>query len=273
VLHDLRFPVPAARAGLLWLPALGVPAAKYQPLAQALNASGLDVRVHEWRGTGGNPVRPSRAQDWGYAELLHEDLLPTVQRLRAEAPGRPVLVGGHSLGGQFAALTAAFAEGHVQGVALVATGVPHWRLFPQPFALGVASFALALPVLTRLLGHYPGQTLGFAGREAAGLMRDWARTVRAGHYDAPRGLRGEAERRLAALSVPVLGLRPVHDHLSPPPSLQALLDKCGHGSKQQEALSSEVLGTTADHFRWMRSPAAVAERIAHWAAREGLLSS
>ncbi|MEG0185436.1 MAG: hypothetical protein RR704_18515, partial [Stenotrophomonas sp.] len=41
---------PVAR--LLWLPALGVAARHYLPLAQALSARGVAVYLHEWRGNG-----------------------------------------------------------------------------------------------------------------------------------------------------------------------------------------------------------------------------
>ncbi len=58
--------VPAPIARLLWLPALGVAARHYLPLAQALAAKGVAVYLHEWRGNGGSSLRPSRALDWGY---------------------------------------------------------------------------------------------------------------------------------------------------------------------------------------------------------------
>jgi predicted alpha/beta hydrolase len=269
----MRFDAHQPRAQLLWVPALGVPARKYQPLGEALAALSISVQVHEWRGTGAHPARASRRDDWGYAEVLADDLLPELRTMATVAPGLPLLAGGHSLGAQFAGLAAARSEGAVRGLAVVATGVPHWKLYPQPFGLGVATFALAIPVLTHLLGHYPGETLGFAGREAARLMRDWARTVRRGHYDAPQGLGPGTEAALAALNIPVLGLRPTQDRLCPPASLDALLAKWGSGPKRHVSLDSAVLGVAADHFKWMRQPDAVVRHIADWAVARGLLNS
>lgn len=268
VTPPMRFEADSPRLQLFWAPALGVPARKYEPLARTLAARGVIVQVHEWRGTGGHPARASRSEDWGYAELLADDLLPAIRAMHAQAPEVPLVAGGHSLGGQFAGLAAARSNGLVRGLAVIATGVPYWRLFPQPFGLGVATFALAIPVLTRLLGHYPGETLGFAGREAARLMRDWARTVRQGHYDAPHGLGPGSEAALAALAVPVLGLRPTADRLCPAPSLDALLAKWGGGPKQHTPLDREALGVAADHFKWMRQPEAVAQHMVAWAERQ-----
>ena len=39
-----------ARAGLLWIPAMGVPARKYATPARALTERGVAVALHEWRG-------------------------------------------------------------------------------------------------------------------------------------------------------------------------------------------------------------------------------
>ena len=79
---------PIAR--LLWLPALGVAARHYLPLAQALAAKGVAVYLHEWRGNGSSSLRPSRALDWGYREVLEQDLPGSrpfwLQRMKRLAP-------------------------------------------------------------------------------------------------------------------------------------------------------------------------------------------
>jgi predicted alpha/beta hydrolase len=124
-------------------------------------------------------------------------------------------------------------------------------------------FARMLPALTRLAGYYPGHRLGFAGREAGQLMRDWAATVNTGRYGR-YGHRDELEAALAELEQPVLGVRMVHDWLVPPASMQALLDKLGSGPKTVELFDDARLGARADHFRWMRQPQALAACIAGW---------
>lgn len=147
-------PIPA-RAALVWLPALGVPARKYDRLGAALAARGIALGVHEWRGTGAHPARPSRRHDWGYRELLVEDIPATRSALSAAHPGLPLLYGGHSIGAQFAVLAAAL-HGGAEGLVAVCSGVPHWRLFPTPLRWLVGVFGHALPPLTRAVGSYPG---------------------------------------------------------------------------------------------------------------------
>lgn len=251
------------RAALYWLPALGMPARKYERLAQALAGHGIACQLHEWRGTGTHPLRAGRGTDWGYRELLEEDLAQGLTALRQTHPGLPILAGGHSIGGQFAVLAAAL-HGGIDGLVAVGSGVPYWRLFPAPLRWVVGGFGHALSPLTRLLGHYPGDRLRFAGREAGQLMRDWASTVRNGHYDALAGLPSDFSARLRRVQAPMLGVHLVEDRLVPEAALSALAAATAARSVQQVRLDATTLGLPADHFAWMRSPQAVADTLAHW---------
>ncbi|WP_447897440.1 alpha/beta fold hydrolase [Stenotrophomonas sepilia] len=139
---------PIAR--LLWLPALGVAARHYLPLAQALAAKGVAVYLHEWRGNGSSSLRPSRAQDWGYREVLEQDL-PASQAVMAaadeEAGPLPWIIGGHSLGGQLACVHAGRNPLHFHHLWLAASGSPFWRGFPPPRL--AAATGLPLPAVDR----------------------------------------------------------------------------------------------------------------------------
>ena len=259
----LRLAEPAgARASLVFLPALGVPAAKYDGFAMALAGLGLRVAVPEWRGIASSSLRAGRSRDWGYAELLATDL-PAV-RAAVDDPG--AAWGGHSLGGQFAAMSVALDPAPCRALALVATGVPDARCYTGRHRWAIAAFARAIPWVTRLVGHFPGTRLGFAGREAGGLMRDWARTVRTGRYGDYVGA-GPLDAAMARRAVPVHGIRFEHDWLVTPASLDALVAKLAPAPRRDILFDSATLGTTADHFRWLRAPQAPARWLA-----EGLLS-
>lgn len=252
--------VEGSRDGLLWFPALGVPASKYDALASSLASQGIHCAVHEWRGLGSSSLRARRGVDWGYRELLQEDIPATLDALQGGVRWR---YGGHSLGGQFAAMAAARHPATCAGLVLVATGVPHERLYPGRQRLGVGAFARALPPLTALAGYYPGDRLRFAGREAGRLMRDWAATVRSGRYGEYGGSE-PIDQALARLHLPAIGIRMDRDWWVPGASLAELLAKLGGGRHEVDLFDAERLGTTADHFRWMRRPQALAERIAGW---------
>jgi predicted alpha/beta hydrolase len=263
------WPAATPTLGLLWIPALGVPAIKYERFALALAGRGITVAVHEWRGNDTSSLRPSRRCDWGYRELVQVDMPASLAAARAASPGLRWLIGGHSLGGQLAAIEAGLHPDEFAGLVLVATGVPAYRLFPPMQRAGVYAFSLLVPVLTRIFGMFPGDRLNWAGKEAATLMRQWAGTARRGDYRGV-GLDRDAEHVLGDWRGPVLGLGFSEDWLASDAALDALIDKLGSGHRQRERFDRAALGDTADHFRWMKSPDAVAAAVSAWSAAQSL---
>jgi predicted alpha/beta hydrolase len=251
---------------LYWVPAMGMPAKHYLPLADALAAQGMAVALHEWRGIGSSTQRAGRHDNWGYRELLQDDLLAGVSAVRKRWPQATCWMGGHSLGGQLGVLYASLHPQQFSGLLLVASGAPYWRRYRHGWLIGLA--LLAAPVLAGVLGYLPGRRLGFAGNEARGVIADWARSGRGGRYTAS-GLSEDLERKLAALRLPVLALRLRDDWLGPAASLDWLLDKLGTTSRTQLVLAVQDLeGQPADHFSWMKMPAPIAAPIADWIAKQ-----
>ncbi|MFT3806241.1 alpha/beta fold hydrolase [Arenimonas sp.] len=248
---------------LVWLPALGVPAAKYDAFAASLQGRGLNVAVHEWRGTGSSSWRPARRRDWGYRELLELDIPLTIATARQHLPGDRWVLGGHSLGGQLAALSLAMQPHQADALLLIATGVPAARYFPGAQALGVRLFAHALRPLTRILGSFPGNRLNWAGHEAGQVMRDWASTVVSGQYRQLAATPG-IDAQLRSLQQPALGIRFSEDWLVPEISMSDLLGRIGSTNHESLCLDEAALSARADHFRWMRQPDAVADAAVRW---------
>jgi predicted alpha/beta hydrolase len=261
----LILPPEQKPSGLLyWLPAMGVAAKHYVPLAQALAARGMAVALHEWRGIGSSDRRAGRRSDWAYRELLEQDLPAGRAAAQERLRGLPIWLGGHSLGGQLALLYASLHPRDHAGIALVASGSPYWRRFRHGWLVGLA-YVLA-PWLARLLGYLPGRALGFGGNEARSVIDDWARSGRSGLY-AATGMMVDFEAQLSGLDRPLLGLRLRDDWLGPEASLDWLLSKLPAAGRELAVLTPQELdGTPADHFAWMKTPDAVAARIAAWAA-------
>ncbi|KAF1722015.1 alpha/beta hydrolase family protein [Pseudoxanthomonas wuyuanensis] len=253
--------IPARpRSSLLWLPALGVAARHYLPLAEALAARGVAVFVHEWRGNGSSNLRASRRNDWGYREILTRDLPLSHAALQQHAEAATAIIGGHSLGGQLAACYLGLQAQRFQRLWLVASGTPYWRTFP-----GLRGYALPLFYrfaiwISRRRGALPGRRLGFGGEEAGRLIRDWARVGLGGRY-AAAGLDIDLEAAMAQAPAAIDAVLLADDWLAPHSSLQALLDKLPLTAVRTEILSAEDLQTTADHFAWMKQPQAVAEAL------------
>lgn len=254
----VRAPAPLPGAPyLLWLPALGVPARHYLPLAMALAELGMSVALHEWRGLGSSNRRAGRRCNWGYRQLL-DDIDGSASAAAVAWPDGCWWVGGHSLGGQFACMVAARAPAPPAGILLAASGAPYWRCFAYPHWVRLAY--LAAPWLARLVGYLPGRRIGFGGNEARGVIGDWAATGRTGCYRG-HGISEDLEGLLAAQRAPVLALRITGDWLVPAASLNFLLEKMPRAPACVEVLAGRP-GVDAAHFGWMKQPDEVARRFA-----------
>lgn len=138
--------------------ATGVPARFYVPFARWLaEAQGKAVLVWDYRdfGASGNP-RGSTASlaDWGIQDA-------TVARkwLKQRYPELPLWLIGHSLGGLALAFQTDLQQ--IDRVITVAAGPVHLSDHPWPHRLIVAAmWYVHGPILTKLLGYFPGKRLG-----------------------------------------------------------------------------------------------------------------
>lgn len=247
-------------AALLWIPALGVAARHYLPFAEALNRHGVAVFVHEWRGHGSSDRRAGRDSDWGYRALLDHDLPASLATMRARTSALPQIVGGHSLGGQLAACLLGLDPDAASRLWLVASGAPYWPAFPRPRRWLLPLAYRFLPWLADHQGALPGRAIGFGGKEARSVMRDWSRTALSGRY-AGAGMTRDLETALSGIIAPVDDVLFDDDWLAPRSSLDFLLGKMRPAGVRSTTLDAATLGTKADHFAWMQRPDAVAAAL------------
>src|SRR5688572_15184048 len=139
---------------------------------QAWAALGFDVGLIEARGMKQSSVRDVRTSNFGYREVLTVDVPAVLPALQREFPKQPLLLAGHSLGGQFALLHAS-RFGRADAVLLVAGGSNYYGSMPKGLR---TKRQLSLNVargLARVLGYFPGDKLKFGGRQPRNLMLDW----------------------------------------------------------------------------------------------------
>jgi predicted alpha/beta hydrolase len=254
-----QFPA-APRASLLWLPALGVAAKHYGPFAEALAEHGIATFVHELRGHGSSSLRASRAENWGYRELLLDDVPASDAAMCDALPNVPRIFGGHSLGGQLAACHLALSHSTAHALWLVASGAPLWRTFPGPRSLALPLAYRFAPWLADRCGALPGRRIGFGGNEARGVIHDWARTGLSGRY-AGDGIAQDLDTALAQVHARVQGVRLRDDWLVPQGSLDFLTGKMPNSRAAYCVIDRDTLGVRADHFGWMQRPQAVADAL------------
>lgn len=261
------FAADPARAAIILMPALGVAARFYDPLAASLQAAGVPVLVMEQRGHGDSSLRPSRQVDFGYREALNEDLPAMIAFLRQQDSQRPIVLMGHSLGGHYAAITAGRLPADVSGVIVAACGSAWIGGFSGRIRRQLQVLTRLIPVLTTTLGYYPGNKVGFGGREARRLMHDWLQLAKHNRY-AAAGLDEDLEAGIRRYVGPVLSLRMEDDDFAPEAAMAAVTDRFTSAHLTQQVLNAATLGDKADHFRWIRSPQAATSTVVSWLAQQ-----
>ncbi|MEM7584798.1 MAG: alpha/beta fold hydrolase [Acidobacteriota bacterium] len=248
----------------LCLPAMGVRASYYRPLAEALCGQGFPVVTADLRGLGSSSVRASRLQDFGYLEIVERDLPALLDAVKARHPDREVFALGHSLGGQIACLTAAAEPGAINGLILVASCSVYYGGYAFPKSLFVLLFEQSAALSARILGYFPGRLVRFGDREARRLVRDWAHQGRTGRYEV-QGSSRRYEALLAASRVPLLAVSFADDSYAPRRAVEHLLAKMPRADRTHHHLDPKVLGSpSVGHFGWVKRADQLAPRLTDW---------
>ncbi len=248
----------------LCLPAMGTPASFYQPLAVKLaHAVGGSAVVADLRGQGEHPDRAARGANFGYREIV-ADICSLIDELTVQFPARPLVLLGHSLGGQLSVLAAPRIARRVAGIVLVAAGTAHWRAWPRSHRLRAFLIVHAIRIVAALLPWYPGRRLGFGGDQPRRLMRDWSRCATTGRYELQKSAI-DYEAAAFATRITVLALRVRADPIAPRGAVEELLARLASAS----IVRRTVQGVRAHspwrrHFSWARQPDEVVAAVAGW---------
>lgn len=251
-------PAPAAPV-FICMPAMGVAAKFYEPLALPILQEGWRFVTADLRGNGLCALRVRRGVNFGYHEMITFDWPAVVNRVKALFPGAPVFLVGHSLGGQLSSLYLAANPDAASGLILVTAPSVHYKGWDLPLSLGVLAGTQAACGIASFIGYFPGRKLGFGGTEARGVICDWARQARTGRC-APSGSSLDYERLLSGLEIPVLAISFEGDFLSPDKAVDNLLAKM----RRARVTRVHLAGDDLDHFQWVKSPDSLVEKIREW---------
>ena len=245
---------------LLILPAMGVRASYYNHFADGLIELGRLVYTIDLRGQGQSSVRASENSDWGYKELI-QDLKELVDKLKVSHPKSKLILLGHSLGGQIACLYSAKYKSEIDGIILVAACSIYYKGWKGFQRLGVRVMIGLYFLITKLFGYFPGDKLGFGGREGYTEMLDWCRNARNGTY-AISNESFNYDQELAATANRVLAFTLPNDTFAPFAATKNLLDKFNKESSIEHITTDNTLGF--DHFSWAKSPQHFKKIIDDW---------
>lgn len=252
-------PAPRPHPIVLISPAMAIGSGYYRPLEREFVHRGWQARTLPRRGFERGQPTASRHEDWSYADEIDE-IVRGVELARTEDATRPVILLGHSLGGQ---LVAGHEAGHppADGVITIGAALPHFRHFAYG-GLPLGALAASVAPVTAALGYWP--KAAFGGPGARTLMTEWARMVRTGQ---PPFLVEQPS------TTPALIISLGDDQLAPKNSVDHYASRffTPDAVTRWHYTSDEVPeGQSNDHITWVRTPQRVVDHaISWWSKAEG----
>lgn len=235
--------------------AMGVKQDFYAPFAQFLSEQGFAALTFDYRGMGlsvppdfQHSLRGFKADLFDWAE---RDYNAVLQAAKAWQPEVPLLVVGHSLGGQLPGL---LPDNHlIDGLVTVATGSGYWlELAPRTRRFAWVLWYFAVPLYTRLFGYFPGKKVKKVGDLPKGVIYQWAQWCKSPYYvvDADgRPLRAGFERMRA----PMLNLSFTDDEMMSKRSIDSLLSWYKNAPLEHRTIAPRDVGVKRiGHFGFFR---------------------
>lgn len=214
-----RYPAEGeAWATALVAPAMAVRQDFYAPFARFLAQNGVHALTFDYRGIGDS--RPedlaslqATVSDWAGKDF--EAMLGEAQRA---APGLPLVLFGHSLGGQILGLAPSNAS--VRAAVHVVAGSGYYG-FNERMRLRVRFlWFVAIPLATALCGYFPGRRLRMIGDLPKGAALQWRRWCSDRRYVLSEG--EDARAGFGRVAAPILSYSFEDDAMMPRRAVESL---------------------------------------------------
>jgi predicted alpha/beta hydrolase len=255
-LAGTRFAPAGKTKAVVVLPAaMGVKQDFYVPFAQFLSEQGFAVLTFDYRGMGQsvppgfrNSLRGFKADLFDWAE---RDYNAALRDAKAWHPELPLLVVGHSLGGQLPGL---LPDNHlIDGLLTVAAGSGYWQdNAPQTKRVVWLMWYFAVPLYTRLFGYFPGKKVKKVGDLPKGVIYQWAQWCKNPHYvvdAAGNPIREGFEK----MRIPMLSLSFTDDEMMSRRSIDSLLGFYKNAQLDRRYIAPQDVGAKRiGHFGFFR---------------------
>jgi predicted alpha/beta hydrolase len=186
-------------------PAFGAPARGYHPYAAFLARHGFDVITYDYRGVGLS--RPDklrgcryRLREWGLYDC--EAALVFMRRI---APGAPLIVVGHGLGGCLPGLAPSGL--HISRILTMGTLHGSWRDYAPGQRLRLLwRWQLAMPALTARYGYFPGKRFGWSEDMPKSVANAWSFRRQNMELNYPARMRPSVRAGFSSVIAPILAI-------------------------------------------------------------------
>jgi predicted alpha/beta hydrolase len=249
---------------IICLPAMGVRATFYKHFAKELNSKGYNVITADWRGQGKSSIRASRKMNFGYKEFI-SDIKQLIEYSEIWFPNSKKLIVGHSLGGQVGSLfTSRFTE-YIDGLILIASCSVYYKGWNKRTSLKLFFAGKVFYPISRIFGYFPGNIIGFGGKEAQFVMKDWCFNTISGKYQITNS-NFDYEKSLSELYKNILTISIDNDYLASKNAVENLYRKFNSKSNidHLHLTEKETKIKPLNHFSWAKKPTYVSDIIEKW---------
>lgn len=243
------------RGAIVIASATGVPRRLYAAFSSYLREAGFAVVRFDYRGIGGSRPESLRGFRATLAEWGSKDLAGVIDWMGARHPKVPLLLVGHSVGGQILGLTP--KSDRLAAALFIAAQSGYWKRWaPRHRPRMLLLWYFLIPVVSRVIGYTPMGKITGGEDLPLGVALEWARWGRHPRY--LRGYHGNAEgddgTRYRDFRRPLHAIAFTDDELfAPRHAVEQLLTFYGKGPENVRSITPAEGGAKAiGHFGFFK---------------------
>lgn len=251
---------PGSRPIVVINPATSVRARYYARFADFLHRYGFDVLTYDYRGIGESRPPSLRQFQAGWLDWGRQDFQAALTFVATRLPEQPIYVVAHSIGGFLIGLAA--SSHRIKRIFTMGAQYAYWRDYAPDQRLSMfVKWHVVMPLVTGLLGYFPGKRLGWLEDTPRGVVRDWTAPYphfedmwRRSSFRIPEAELQALTERFATVRGETLAVSFADDEFGTIPAIQRLLRYYRNSPRTHLHIEPQDIGhASVGHFSFFHS--------------------
>lgn len=239
------------KAAVIIASATGVKQTLYLKFSEFLRQQNFTVYTFDYAGIGASKHQSLKKFNTSASSWATNDLEAVISHVKQNNKDTKLIILGHSIGGQLIGLapSSKFAD----GILLVAAQTGYWKFWKGFSRLKMyLTWHLLIPVLTPLVGYFPGKRLGASEDLPKDMALEWKKWCCSKNYlfdHIP-----EAKQKYETITCPIKSFSAEDDNYAPKATVDWLTNKYSNASIERKHLTPKSLKLkNIGHFGFFRS--------------------